>query len=246
MKKRLGPAPHANHAAAEEKQFSLISNQTLKKLYTELLAMQLRKRRSALHFHAAQVAIAHDLRPGDTVRIATRRRARTALPFPATVGLLDVLGAALAHQAQKNAGIALVWATDADSSALRTALEAARAHKLPAIFVVECPDAAASSAVEDLLNRNVAPGEEMPHIAVDGNDVIAVYRVAHEAIDRARRDRGPTLIECLPFRVQGQPAGRHLNPVANMERYLRGKGLLPRNARQEILTQLATPKRAKK
>lgn len=246
MNKRLGPAAQAQNTPAEEKQFSLIPHPTLLALYTELLRRQTGAHRSAIRFDAAHVAIAQDLLPGDTVRIATGKRAPKGVDFPATSDLLDLLGAALRNKTEKNTKIALVWATDADSSALRTALEAARAHKLPAIFVVEFPDAAASSAVEDLLNRNVEPGEEMPHIAVDGNDVVAVYRVAHEAIDRARRDRGPTLIECIPFRAQGQPASRHRDPVANMERYLRGKGLLSRHTKQEILDRIATQKRAKK
>jgi hypothetical protein len=61
---------------------------------------------------------------------------------------------------------------------------------------------------------------------------VAVYRVAHEAIDRARRNRGASLIECASFRVKG--LRRHGDAVVNMERYLRGKGMLRRGMRREI------------
>ena len=40
----------------------------------------------------------------------------------------------------------------------------------------------------------------MPGVIVDGMDVIAVYEAAGEAIDRARRGEGPTLLECKTYR----------------------------------------------
>ena len=44
----------------------------------------------------------------------------------------------------------------------------------------------------------------MPGVAVDGNDVLAVYLATKEAVDRARRGDGPTLIECVTFRMGPQ------------------------------------------
>jgi 2-oxoisovalerate dehydrogenase E1 component alpha subunit len=46
-----------------------------------------------------------------------------------------------------------------------------------------------------------AEGYGMPGVRVDGNDVLAVYRVTREAADRARRGAGPTLIEALTYRI---------------------------------------------
>jgi pyruvate dehydrogenase E1 component alpha subunit len=111
------------------------------------------------------------------------------------------------------------------------ALEMARAHTLPLILV--CPEA---NPVKD--KRGLAPGTELPRVVVDGYDAVAVYRVAHEAIDRARRNRGASLIECASFRVKGQ-RGRHGDAVVNMERYLRGKGMLRRGMRAEIEEEFA-------
>jgi TPP-dependent pyruvate/acetoin dehydrogenase alpha subunit len=47
----------------------------------------------------------------------------------------------------------------------------------------------------------------MPGIAVDGNDVMAVYEAASEAVARARKGQGPTLIECKTYRHRGHFEG---------------------------------------
>ena len=41
----------------------------------------------------------------------------------------------------------------------------------------------------------------MPGVRVDGNDILAVYRVCKEAVDRARRGEGPTLVETVTYRI---------------------------------------------
>jgi pyruvate dehydrogenase E1 component alpha subunit len=41
----------------------------------------------------------------------------------------------------------------------------------------------------------------LPGIQVDGNDVLAVYVAAREAVERARQGKGPTLIECVTYRL---------------------------------------------
>jgi 2-oxoisovalerate dehydrogenase E1 component alpha subunit len=46
-----------------------------------------------------------------------------------------------------------------------------------------------------------AEGLGFPGVRVDGNDVLAVHRVTAEAVDRARRGDGPTLIEALTYRL---------------------------------------------
>jgi 2-oxoisovalerate dehydrogenase E1 component alpha subunit len=46
-----------------------------------------------------------------------------------------------------------------------------------------------------------AEGYGMPGVRVDGNDVLAVYRVTKDAVERARRGEGPTLIEALTYRI---------------------------------------------
>jgi len=73
-----------------------------------------------------------------------------------------------------------------------------------------------------------------PNIPVDGNDVVAVFRVTQEAIRRAREGHGPAVIECITSRTNTtkQRAGKdatapHIaqDPLMFMEQYLRRKNL---------------------
>src|SRR3970282_2789885 len=78
-------------------------------------------------------------------------------------------------------------------------------HKLPFILVIENNGYAISVpssrqlAVENVPDR--AAGYGIPGVVVDGSDVLACYRVAKEAVDRARRGDGATLIEAKVLRV---------------------------------------------
>jgi len=55
--------------------------------------------------------------------------------------------------------------------------------------------------LDDIADRGAAYG--IPGIAVDGMDVKAVYEVAGQAVERARKGQGPTLIECKTYRFRG-------------------------------------------
>ena len=80
-------------------------------------------------------------------------------------------------------------------------------RKLPVIFVCENNGYATASP---LSNRQVNPdiwrraeAHAVPGVGVDGNDVVAVYRVAQTAVERARRGDGPTFIEAKTYRWLG-------------------------------------------
>jgi len=92
-------------------------------------------------------------------------------------------------------------------------LNMAALYKLPHIFVVENnlwaigmnhPRATSSTLgdEEPMIYKKGAPFG-MPGVHVDGMDVLAVREVALEAIARARRGDGPTLIECETYRFRG-------------------------------------------
>ena len=55
--------------------------------------------------------------------------------------------------------------------------------------------------IENISERAAAYG--IPGVTVDGNDVLAVYEAAREAVERAKRGEGPTLIECKTYRHKG-------------------------------------------
>lgn len=77
---------------------------------------------------------------------------------------------------------------------------------LPIIFFCENNGYAISTSVEkshgqpDIAKR--AEGYGFPGVIVDGQDVLAVYKVTQEAVDRARRGDGPTLIEAKTYRFE--------------------------------------------
>jgi len=79
--------------------------------------------------------------------------------------------------------------------------------KLPLLFVCEnnsyqqAVPFSRGSAVPDMYVR--AAGYGFPGYKVDGMDVGAVYQVAREAVERARKGEGPTLIECKTYRYRG-------------------------------------------
>jgi pyruvate dehydrogenase E1 component alpha subunit len=76
-----------------------------------------------------------------------------------------------------------------------------------------------------------------PGVTVDGDDAVAVYRVATEAMAHARRGSGPTLIECKPWVLSGEPSTRRRaagNPIPRMEEYLNRKGLFDRKLKSEV------------
>ena len=87
------------------------------------------------------------------------------------------------------------------------ALNLASIWKLPIVFVCENNNYGISmsqsrhQAIKDVADRGIAYG--IPGIAVDGNDVMAVNEAAEEAVARARKGLGPTLLECKTYRTRG-------------------------------------------
>ena len=86
-----------------------------------------------------------------------------------------------------------------------------------------------------------ASGFGLPGVRVDGNDVVAVYAATRQALDRARSGQGPTLIEAVTYRMGAHTTSddptkyrdgaevehwRGLDPIARMQRHLRGLGVL--------------------
>jgi 2-oxoisovalerate dehydrogenase E1 component alpha subunit len=81
----------------------------------------------------------------------------------------------------------------------------AAVHRLPVVFVCENNSYAISVPIRlQMANPNVADraaGYGIPGVTVDGTDVAACYAVCREAVDRARRGDGPTLIDAKIWRL---------------------------------------------
>jgi len=71
-------------------------------------------------------------------------------------------------------------------------------------YGISCPQCN-SMAVTDIADR--AAAYDMPGVVVDGNDVLAVFEAVTEAVKRARRGEGPSLIECKTYRWRGHFEG---------------------------------------
>jgi len=87
----------------------------------------------------------------------------------------------------------------------------AAAWKLPVVYVCEnnlygiSVDIRKVTNTKDIATR--AKAYNIPGIVVDGNDVLEVYRVTKEAVERARKGEGPSLIECKTYRFKGHHVG---------------------------------------
>jgi 2-oxoisovalerate dehydrogenase E1 component alpha subunit len=81
----------------------------------------------------------------------------------------------------------------------------AAVHRLPVVFVCENNSYAISVPIRlQMANPNVADraaGYGIPGVTVDGTDVPACYAICREAVERARRGEGPTLIDAKVWRM---------------------------------------------
>ncbi|MFN8472458.1 MAG: thiamine pyrophosphate-dependent dehydrogenase E1 component subunit alpha [Anaerolineae bacterium] len=122
-------------------------------------------------------------------------------------------GAALAAKKMGKDWVAVAFAGDgaANQGSFHEALNLAAIWNLPVIFVIEDNSWAISvprsksTAVAD--NSQRAIGYGMPGVRVNDNDVLAVYEVVGEAVARARRGEGPSLIEVKTDRYFGHFQG---------------------------------------
>ena len=124
-----------------------------------------------------------------------------------------VCGAALTYKIQKRDNVAVAFVGDGGSNQGTTleSLNLAKIWNLAAIFVVENNGYAEATASKwAVATPNVADraqGFGMPGVVVDGHDFFAVYEAAGEAVARARKGGGPSLIEVKVNRYFGHFEG---------------------------------------
>src|SRR5690606_21629042 len=150
----------------------------------------------------------------------------------------------------------------ANEGAFHEALNMAAIWRLPVIFFCENNVYAMSMAVHDafaidtISQRAAAYG--MPGVTVDGNDLVAVYAAAAEAVARARRGEGPTLIEARTYRWRGHSKSdrnlyrtqaeieewRQRDPIPRLRERLLASGLLDAAGAEAITAQARDEVRA--
>ncbi len=155
-------------------------------------------------------------------------------------------GLALTYKLEGRDNVVLAYFGEgaANTGDVHEAMNFAGTHKLPVVFVCEnniysySVPIEKSMAVEDVADRAEAYGFD--GVAINGNDVLAVYQATQGAIARARGGDGPTLIECKTYRWRGHsehdPAfyrtdeelamWKSRDPITTFTTYLRHRNIL--------------------
>jgi len=128
-------------------------------------------------------------------------------------GFPIIVGAGLSIKLRRTDQVAVCFFGDGGSNrgTFHEALNMAAIWKLPILFVCENNCYASTTrtsyacSVTDLAIR--AAGYNIPGVTVDGNDILSVRKAAAEAVERARRGEGPTLLENKTYRRRGHFEG---------------------------------------
>lgn len=128
-------------------------------------------------------------------------------------GIGHAVGIGMAARQQGHDGIGVAFFGDgaANHGGFHEALNFAAVQRAPAVFVCENNLYATATPLKSItLNPEIAQRAAsygMPGVAVDGNDVFAVWNAMKEATERARAGKGPTLIEAKTYRTVGHHEG---------------------------------------
>ncbi|MGH7580265.1 MAG: thiamine pyrophosphate-dependent dehydrogenase E1 component subunit alpha [Gemmatimonadales bacterium] len=145
-------------------------------------------------------------------------------------------GVTLSFRLRKQPRVGLVYVGDGATStgAFHEGINLAAVQRCPLVVVVENNCYAYSTptdrqcAAERLADK--AAGYGIPGVRADGNDVLEVHRVTREAVERARRGEGVTLLELMTYRRKGH--AEHDNqsyvPSGEIERWARENDPLDR------------------
>jgi pyruvate dehydrogenase E1 component alpha subunit len=182
---------------------------------------------------------------------------RNDLPISIPVGsqVLHAVGLAWAIKYRKKEDIAMAFFGDGGTSQgdFHEGLNFAGVFQVPAVFVCQNNQWAISmprskqSRSRTLAQKALAYG--IPGIQVDGNDILAVYTAAQEAVQRARSGGGPSMIECVTYRMMmhttaDDPKRYRMekeveewskrDPLPRFKNYLTDKGLLTDDKDEEM------------
>jgi len=169
-----------------------------------------------------------------------------------------VTGSALAWKIQKkdNVAIAFVGEGATSNGVWHEALNFAGVHSLPIVFIVqdnlwaESVPKRLGVPLDNLSERAKAYG--FAGVTIDGNDLMACYETSQEAVRKARRGEGPTLIEMKTYRWYGHseidPANyrtseelemwKKRDPVPRFEKLLMERGVVDEAHKQATLQRI--------
>lgn len=155
------------------------------------------------------------------------------------------IGMANNIKGENNVAVAYVGDGGTSHGDFHEALNFAAVFKAPVVFIIQNNQYAISvprgkqTASKTLAQKAIA--YDIPGILVDGNDIFAMYVATKEAIDRARRGEGPTLIEAYTYRLGAHTTSddptkyrkdeeveewRPKDPLTRFKKYLLDKGVI--------------------
>lgn len=166
---------------------------------------------------------------------------------PIGTQIIHAAGAAYAAAYKKDKVCTIVFFGDGATSSndFHSGMNFAGVNKAPCIFFCQNNQWAISvpfkkqTASGSVAIKAQAYG--MPGVQVDGNDILAVYSAVKEALERARRGEGPTLIEAVTYRMGPHTSSddptryrskeeveeqRKRDPIIRFENYLKAKKIL--------------------
>jgi pyruvate dehydrogenase E1 component alpha subunit len=129
------------------------------------------------------------------------------ITIPVATQLPHAVGLAYAAQYRGDDVVVMAYCGDGATSEgdFHEALNFAGVWHVPAVFVVQNNQWAISVPIKKQTHSRTIAQKALaygvPGLQVDGNDVLAVYVACKEAVDRARAGDGPTLIECVTYRL---------------------------------------------
>lgn len=179
------------------------------------------------------------------------------ISIPVGTQIVHAVGAAMAAKYRRNRVGVLVYFGDGGSSRgdFHEGLNMAGVLKAPVVFLCQNNQWAISvprerqTAAHTIAQKAIAYGFE--GIQVDGNDVFAVYKATREALQKAKDDKGPTLIECFTYRIAdhttSDDASRYRaeeelmvwkarDPILRLRLYMEKKGLWTESYQKEVET----------
>lgn len=124
-------------------------------------------------------------------------------------GYAIATGAALTSKMRNEGKVALAYAGDGSTNegSFHESLNLASIWDLPVVFFIENNLYGMSGPFVEMMNiprisdRSASYG--VPGVTINGNDIIEVINATYDAVERARRGEGPTLIEALTYRWKG-------------------------------------------
>ena len=182
------------------------------------------------------------------------------ITIPVATQLPHAVGLAYAAQYRGDDVVVMAYFGDGATSEgdFHEALNFAGVWHVPVVFVCQNNQWAISVPLKKqthsrtIAQKALAYG--LPGIQVDGNDVLAVYAAAREAVDRARAGDGPTLIECVTYRLGVHTTAddptkyrtdeevamwEQKDPLTRFRAYLEKRNLLEANVEQQIDEEIA-------